>query len=267
MTGDIFDIKRFAIHDGPGIRTTVFFSGCPLDCWWCHNPEGIGKVKSDAMLGMIRKKSPPYVAENNRTIGPDVSVDALIREIERDRVFYQQSGGGVTFSGGEPFEQPIFLFECLKKCKDSDIDTVIDTCGCASWTDIEKTVEFTDLYLYDLKLSDEEDHIKYTGVSKGRIVENLSRLSEAGAQIWVRLPLVPGITDTEANIDSIVEVAVKYGTIKKVCILPYNRFGEDKARRLGIEYRPGRLAAHDPEDIDRIKNRITDAGLDVSVGG
>ncbi|NHZ87227.1 MAG: radical SAM protein, partial [Planctomycetia bacterium] len=165
-TGIIFDIKKYAIHDGPGIRTTVFFKGCTMECQWCHNPESKNFGIEEFVIKDRVKKSTKH-----EIVGYEMTIDEVMEKIEKDRVFYDESNGGVTFSGGEPLVQINFLLELLKVCKKSNIYTVVDTSGEASWKDFEKILNYVDLFLYDLKIIDNELHKKYTGVPNKRVLK------------------------------------------------------------------------------------------------
>ena len=249
-TGTIFDIKKFAIHDGPGVRTTIFLKGCPMDCWWCHNPEG-----GNGDTGQLNDKT--------RT----VSVIEMIQEIEKDRIFYDQSGGGVTFSGGEPLAQPDFLTALLKACRSRGIDTAVDTCGFAPTEDFERVYSLTDMFLYDIKIIDSEMHTKYTGVSNSLVLKNLRFLIEKGSEVQVRIPLIPNVTDTEENLDAIAGVLKDLPGIRSLSLLPYNRFGEDKRRRYNLDDRLGKLPAQSSEEIDAVAQKFGALGFDVKIGG
>ena len=181
MTGNIFNIKKFAIHDGPGIRTTVFFSGCSLNCIWCHNPESISKLSnSECNVEFF---------SINRTY----SVEDLMEIIKEDTIFFDESGGGVTLSGGEPLLQVDFIKEIIESCKKHNISTTIDTCGYVPKNSFQKVYEDTDLFLYDLKLFDNNLHKKYTGVANDLIIENLLFLNSLNCKIVIRIPLIPEI--------------------------------------------------------------------------
>ena len=268
MKGIIFDIKRFAIHDGPGIRTTIFFKGCPLHCAWCHNPEGIessfelmpsprrcaadctecfkvcpnGLAKNDGRIVLQRavrgdalcsRCADACVYDALRLVGKRVSVEDITAEVEKDRIFYEQSGGGVTFSGGEPLLQPVFLSELIDELKTRGFHLALDTSGFAAWEVLERIARKCDLILYDLKIMDDARHRKYTGVSNRLILDNLRRLSSVGKAIWVRIPLVPGVNDDEENMRRTADFLRPLPNIKRVSVLPYHRGGCEKYKNLG----------------------------------
>ena len=265
--GTIFDIKKFAIHDGPGLRTTVFFKGCPLDCWWCHNPESRSpEIQTLAVQGRRTEtgddKPPP-----TEVIGRTVSVAQVMEEIGKDTIFYDESGGGVTLSGGEPMMQPDFAAALLQACKDMGITTTLDTSGFAPAADFKKVDPFVDLFLYDLKLMDDRKHRQYTGVSNGPILDNLIALSERGKTVVIRVPLVPGITDTEDNLDSMIEFLAPLERIRRVSLLPYNKLAEDKCRRFDIASKQGTLPTQTDAELRQIRVRFASCGYDVSIGG
>ena len=224
-SGLITDIQRFSVDDGPGIRTTVFFKGCNLDCVWCHNPE----TKS------------PY--PQNRTIagrtvicGREITPRELVAIISRDAAYYRRSGGGVTFSGGEPLLQHRFLAECLKICRENGINTVVDTAGCVPFDLFEPLLPLVDLFLYDVKLMDEAEYIKYTGISNALILENLRMLINTGANVTVRTLLLPGVNDNTGYFEDFVRFIAGF-SVKSVEVLPYHSFGEHKYTQIGEEYK------------------------------
>jgi pyruvate formate lyase activating enzyme len=267
VTGVIFDLKKYAIHDGPGIRTTVFFKGCPLACWWCHNPEG-RDPRPQAISGSAAKTR-RYVRDPclEGMIGYEVSVGYLLEEIAKDVVFYDRSGGGLTVSGGEPFMQPEFLRALLTASGKQGIGAAVDTSGYVPWETIETVLDFTDLFLYDIKLIDDDLHRKYTGVSNRIILDNLRRLIAAGATVLPRIPLIPGVTDTYENIEAIVSFFSGVDGIREVSVLPYNKIAEDKLRRFEIPSRLGRLAVQDERELERIGHRFEAGGYRVRYGG
>ena len=235
--GLIFDIKRYAIHDGPGIRTTVFFKGCPLSCLWCHNPES-QKITPETILKINRRKCLNLsYSETKKVFGKEVSVDEVMAEVERDIVFYDQSGGGVTFSGGEPLMQFDFLKEMLVACKQKDIHTAVDTSGYVPFERIESIEPEVDLFLYDLKMMDSELHLKYTGSENHLIIKNLKMLDNRGIKTIIRFPIIPGITDTKKNVNEMMEFLKYFENINEIDLLPYHRFAEKKYLRLNLEYK------------------------------
>jgi pyruvate formate lyase activating enzyme len=283
LIGTIFDIKKFAIHDGPGIRTTVFFQGCPMTCWWCHNPEGQSAqpvllyranrcvlcgscVKVCTQDGIeIRPHPDPLSSPKGAPIGRcattdrtrcdvcgecvevcyygarevsgrEMTVAEVMSEIERDVPFYDQSGGGVTFSGGEPLLQSEFLVELLRECKAHQIHTVVDTSGYADWEVIESIRPDVDLFLYDLKLMDDVRHQKYTGVSNELILNNLKRLAFSGEQIAIRIPLIPGINDDVENLRQTAAFIAELPNITGVELMGYHDIAAAKYESLGMAY-------------------------------
>jgi len=224
MTGTVFDIKRFAIHDGPGIRTTVFLKGCPLRCSWCHNPEGqrTGVTELAGRGGPVR-------------VGRMATVEEVVGEVARDTVVFDESEGGVTFSGGEPLAQPEFLAALLDRCGELDIHRAVDTCGHAPTEVLLDVARRADLFLYDIKLLDEAEHRAHTGAGLERIRDNLFALAATGVPVRLRLPLVPGITDTEANLSAIGSLLRSLPRRLPLQLLPYHRAAMDKYPRFGME--------------------------------
>jgi pyruvate formate lyase activating enzyme len=390
VTGTTFDIKKFSIHDGPGIRTTVFFKGCPLRCVWCHNPEG-QKTSAEIMFfpdrctscgtcvsicpnqaaivkdvnhessgihpnqAIIRKDGDYEITgagpgqsvvlkegrnrkggdgpgmntvpanqaitlkagspkmdgvhvgqamlledrgpEGNRgyeihtlrkeciacgacveacprgareVAGKVVASDELIGEIMKDVVFYDSSGGGVTFSGGEPLLQPDFLLALLKECKEREIHTAVDTCGFAKWETLSAIIPYADLILYDLKCMDSDMHFELTGRGNEAILENLRRLSKAKCNVTVRFPLIPGINDNEENITSMGEFLSSLrhgGRLPQVDILPYHKMGLDKYLRLGREYGLPYMTRPEDETVHSVWERLREFGLETRIEG
>jgi pyruvate formate lyase activating enzyme len=231
--GIIFDIKRFAIHDGPGIRTTIFMKGCPLACSWCHNPESIGRE----ICKMPREKRVgTHVFKEMETVGREITVDELMTEVLREKIFMDESGGGVTFSGGEPLYQPEFLLESLKACADAQIHTVVDTSGYASTQVIEKIAPFTNLFLFDLKLIDDKLHRSFTGVSNVLILRNFDWLLEHDSHLRVRIPIIPGVTDSPENLTGIATfLKTRNFPWKDVDLLPFHATAGHKYASLGLK--------------------------------
>jgi len=260
--GIIFDIKKYAIHDGPGIRTTVFLKGCPLNCWWCHNPES----KKVGLETVLLKRSGNN-SEVEKVLGMKVSVEEVMEQILKDVVFYDQSGGGVTFSGGEPMVQVEFLSALLQACKESGINTILDTCGYAYSEEFDRICGLVDLFLYDIKIIDDTEHLKYTGKSNKLILENLKMLSENGEKIEIRIPIVPGITDTEENLEAIVRFLAHLENIYKVCLLPYNKLGEDKLEKFNMVNKLGCLTTKTRDELLSIGKKFKSYGYEVKIGG
>ncbi|WP_206734435.1 glycyl-radical enzyme activating protein [Ancylomarina salipaludis] len=264
MQAIVFDIKRYAVHDGPGIRTSVFFKGCPLRCVWCHNPEsykaGIEPICRSNRLGDIE------VADESQ-IGKVYSLDQLIFEIENDQLFFDESGGGVTFSGGEPLMQIDFLEGILKACKEREIHTALDTTAYAKRDKLDRIIDYVDLFLFDLKHMVDEDHRKHTGVSNQLILDNLVYLSEKGKRIIIRFPMIPGYNDSKSNINLMLDFLNQLPSKPEFHILPYHRTGQDKFRRFGIETTMPDIPSLLEEDTVWVQNVFKAEGYTVKVGG
>ncbi len=300
LSGILFDIRKYSVHDGPGIRTTVFFKGCPLNCWWCHNPEGKAPqieiflrenrcIRCGACLqvcdqGAIYQKNDSFetdrtlctlcgacveecYAEARELVGKRMTVAEVMEEIERDAPFYEQSDGGVTFSGGEPLFQPVFLGALLRACQNRGIHTALDTCGYASWDTFERLRREVNLFLYDLKLIDEARHRQFTGVSNQVILENLRRLSALGHTIFVRFPVIPAINDDERNVQQMVELLLSLPQKHPVDILPYHASAIHKYEGLGVEYRLRETPTPEQERLWSVKESFEKNGLIVRIGG
>ncbi len=267
VKGIIFDLKKYAVHDGPGIRTTVFLKGCPLDCWWCHNPESRERHPQTVRRPVLQDANGRSFQEGEETIGWEVTVAEVLREIEKDVIFYDRSGGGVTFSGGEPLLQIDFLEALLQECKTRDLHTTVDTTGYASWETLERIVPLTDLFLYDLKLLDGKLHRKYTGVSNRLILQNLEKLVQAGAKIIVRVALIPGFTDSPENLLQIARYLKKFPAIRRIDLLPYNPIGEAKYPKFGMELRAGKHKMQSEEQLEALRQLVEQEGFAVRIGG
>ncbi len=265
MTGIIFDIKRYAVHDGPGIRTTVFFKGCSLRCWWCHNPESI----SPEIQNYTRKVTFDGIEmEVEDTVGYHISVEDLLKEILKDAPFYEESGGGVTFSGGEPFVQYAFLKEIAKECKANGIHVTVDTTGHTSKKNLEMVLPYVDLFLYDLKQFDDKKHSEYTGVSNKKILENLLFLKDQKKDIIIRIPVVPGYNDDEENIRATEKfLSGMNGAVKEIHLLPYHNIAEGKYQRFHIQSKMKRMKSLPEEELYPLKERFEKNGYKVKIGG
>jgi len=248
----IFDIEHCSFVDGPGIRTTVFFKGCNLKCAWCHNPEsqdfkpqmmfykdkckGCGKcieVCPSPSECILCGKCELYCPVDARKVcGKKYTVDEIFNEVISDKSFYDTSGGGVTFSGGECMLQIDFLCEILKKCKENGIHTAVDTAGYVPFESFEKVLPYTDLFLYDIKCYDSENHKKYIGVDNSLILENLKKLFKAKAKIWIRIPVISGVNDNTTEMKAIKDYVYSVGLPEKVELLPYHSMGENKYHAL-----------------------------------
>lgn len=284
LRGTIFDIKRFALHDGPGIRTTFFLKGCPLSCPWCHNPEGIAP---DPQLSFLRSRCTACGACVDACTGDAVSLNdgmpltdrtictacgactevcpAGAREVvgrqitarqiadhaALDRVFYEESGGGVTFSGGEPLAQPEFLAAALESCKERGLHTAVDTSCCAPWESIEAARRFTDVFLCDLKHPDSARHEEVTGVANELILENVGRLSESGERIIIRIALIPGFNTDPDTIEASGRFIASLPDVERVDLLNYNELSAGKLDRLGMtsDWSP------DGADVEELRER------------
>lgn len=221
----VFNIQKFSIHDGPGIRTTVFFKGCPLKCRWCHNPEGI-----NYQVETIRTKD-----GKSEMVGKHYTVDELVKEMEKDQIFYEQSGGGVTLSGGEVMSQDMnFITELVQRLKRKGISVVIDTSGVAAFKNFEKILPYVDRFLYDLKFISSPLHKEYTGVPNDLVLENLKKISDAGGTISLRLIQLDGLNNSEREMDQTIQWLKENNIhIDEVNLIPYHEFGSDKYGRLG----------------------------------
>lgn len=262
----IFDIQRNSFVDGPGIRTTVFFKGCNLKCTWCHNPEGQRPEKEilfyrNKCTGCGKCKG--LTAEDNDFIchygakeicGKEYTADEILSEIAKDKRFYLASGGGVTFSGGECMLQVDFLAEILKKCRQNGIHTAVDTAGNVPFESFEKIIPYADMFLYDIKSADDGIHRKYTGVSNKLILENLAKLLELKVCVWVRIPVIPSVNDTEKEMCKIKAFFEQNGYPEKIEFLPYHAMGEYKYEALGRKTEI--FAAPDKENLIKLKNII-----------
>jgi pyruvate formate lyase activating enzyme len=299
MTGRVFNIQRCSVHDGPGIRTTVFFKGCPLSCSWCHNPEGIDDapvlmISADRCLtcGACTEACPveeggaapageawdrssctrcgscveACPADARELAGHDYELQELVDALERDRVFFDASGGGVTFSGGEPLAQSEFLKECLRECRRRGLHTAVDTCGLAVRETLLEVARLSDLVLYDLKHMDPVRHRSETGSDNRLILENLTALSESGADIWIRLPLIPGFNDDAANIEATGDFLGGLPRRHRVFVLPYHGIANSKRSRLDETADQPSLRSPKAEELGAVAEALAEHDFEVIVG-
>jgi pyruvate formate lyase activating enzyme len=312
-TGLIFDIRRFSVHDGPGLRTTVFFKGCPMRCMWCHNPEsqhrrperlfwaerclkcqaciascprgairwdGDRPITEDAICDLSGACAAACYAEARQIAGRAMTAAEVMSELVRDISFYDGTGGqgedgkpasagrgGVTFSGGEPLLQADFLLSLLTACKAIEIHTALDTSGFATWETLDRVRPFVDLFLYDIKLMDPHRHRKFTLVFNTRILENLTRLSQLGHDITVRLPIIPGVNDDLDNLRATGAFVARLGGSGRIDLLPYHNAAMSKYERLHRTYRLPGLHTPSNERLSEIAYLLQGFGLQVNVGG
>ena len=300
-TGCVFDIKRYAIHDGPGIRTTVFLKGCPLRCLWCHNPEswrigpepGLRRARclrcgrcveacpKDAVslgeeefpetdpekCGLCGQCVEACPANAREIVGSKMTAAGVFAEVERDRIFYDQSGGGVTFSGGEPLAQAEFLLAALDLCQQTQIHTALDTTCYVQPDILDAVAERTDLFLCDIKHMDSELHERFTGAPNMLILDNIRRLAEAERQIIIRIPIIPGYNEGSQNIEATAEFAASLPGRTAIDILPYNRGGTEKAKRLAAGIDIVQTETPHEREMSAIARRIAARGLEVRIGG
>lgn len=297
-TANIFNIQKFSVHDGPGIRTTVFFKGCPLKCLWCHNPESqnintqILYDKDKCVLCGTCEKICPKKAikiENNKLTtdescdccgqcviyciqgarqiaGKVYTVDDVMKEVLKDRVFYEKSSGGVTLSGGEPLIHIDFVEELLKKLKDNNIHTAVDTCGAVSFENLKRAAKYTDVFLYDIKLMDDEKHVEFIGMSNKLILENIRKLSEIHNNINLRMPIIEGVNGDEEHIIKTIEF-IEGLNISKVNLLPYHDIAKHKYKKLGKVYEDDRMSKPSDEKMQKFKEMFENKGYKAKIGG
>ena len=300
--GVVFNIQHYAIHDGPGIRTTVFLKGCPLSCFWCQNPEsqdlrpvlffnaekctGCGMCVDECPEGAVqivegrsetdRKQCKGHgkcadicPAEARSLMGRYVTAGEVFKEVNEDVLFYENSGGGFTLSGGDPLAQPDFSISILKLCKDAGIHTAIDTCGFASWETLKTILEYVDLVLFDFKQMDRDQHKKYTGVSNELILENAKKIhQELALPMLARVPLLPGYNDSEENLEQTAAfIAGNLGEGITVHLLPYHRLGETKYERMEAPEKVIPIQPPGDEYMEKVKTIFEAFDLTVKIGG
>ena len=294
----IFDIQRYSINDGPGIRTTVFFKGCPLRCLWCDNPESQYQLPQLFYFESLCTKCHRCVSvcpNEAISVGPDdsvitnrelcnacgtctevcpnnarvntgrlMAVREVIDVINQDALFYRNSDGGMTASGGEACAQPEFLIELFRRCQETGIHTTLDTTGHVKWETLQRILEYTDLVLLDIKHIDPVKHREITGIDNTFILENARKISESGKPMWARFPLIPGCTDSDENIEATGDFVFSLG-LKQIDILPYHRLGTGKYQRLGLEYPLPNAKPYTEKQLDEIRAKLEAKGLEVRV--
>lgn len=298
--GYIFDVRRFSIHDGPGIRTTVFFKGCPLHCLWCHNPEsqlfspelmilsnrciGCGACSAVCPYGAISEVDGVWVtdrkkcvvcgkcgevcyADGRQIVGEQKSADEIMKIIDQDKAFYLESNGGVTFSGGEPLAQPDLLQELLEQCKARGYHTALDTSGNAAWGVIEPLLDKLDLILFDLKLMSSDLHRHYTGAGNELILSNLRELAKRMVSVWIRVPIIPGVTDGEANLSAMAEFLSELKPQTRVFLLPYHHVATTKYANVGHDYKLEPTHIPTEAEMTALDYYFKQAGIPVQHGG
>jgi pyruvate formate lyase activating enzyme len=302
VKGTIFNIQRYSIHDGPGIRTTVFFKGCPLRCLWCQNPEsqtfqqelfynkerctGCGRCLTacpEKAIEIFEGRSRTHrtlckacgacaevCPEEARVLmGKRVSAEEVFEEVKKDAIFYERSGGGVTLSGGEPLAQPEFSIQILSQCKSSGIHTAIETCGHAPWETVERVLKVVDLVLFDLKHMDPMEHRKITGVSNALVLENLKRIyHESHVALAIRIPVIPGFNDTPENMEATVSFILKdLDASVPVHLLPYHRLGDSKREQMECTEPSLGIVPPSDEQVEKLKGFFESQGLNAVTGG
>ncbi len=256
--GRIFDIQRYSIHDGHGIRTIVFLKGCVLRCRWCCNPES-QEYKIQTMM----------VQGKPQTIGRDVTVEEVMQEVEKDRAYYRRSGGGLTLSGGESLCQPQFARDLLRAAKETGITTAMESMACAKWEVIESILPYLDQYLMDIKHINPEKHKEFTGRSNELMLENARKVAASGmTELSIRVPVIPTFNDTPEEIRDIAWFADKLPSVKRIHLLPYHRLGQDKYEGLGREYLMKDILPPTNEHMEMLKRVVTEnSSLICRIGG
>jgi pyruvate formate lyase activating enzyme len=296
-TGIVFDIKRYSLHDGPGIRVSVHLKGCPLSCWWCHNPESqsfnpqilfradrcigcgmcVSACPNGTVSGLFGDESVLCVgcggcsdvcpSEAREICGRRMSVPEIMEAVMKERIFFEQSGGGVTISGGEPLSQGDFTIALLEDCRRNGINTAVDTCGFAEAGALLETVPLTDIFLYDIKHMDPRPHKLYTGVDNEIIKSNMLKLGEAGARINARMPFIPGVNTDEANIRATGEFLSRARGVELLSILPYHAAAGGKHKRWGMEFKLAEAYPPTRNALESAAAIVESYGIRTAIGG
>lgn len=287
-SGLVFNIQRFSLHDGPGLRSTVFMKGCPLHCEWCHNPESQSPEQEFVRLRhrcmecercseeelanpVVTGRGPEDVelcpTGALQAVGETMTPAALVATLLKDRIFFDESQGGVTFSGGEPLLQPAFVIESLRLLQAEGVHTALDTCGFAKWTDLRNAAARASIVLYDLKLMDDVRHMAATGVSNQLILKNLRALSEVHDNIWIRVPVIPGVNDDAENLKATAAFLATLPGIRHVDLLPYHATGEAKFARVGMDYALRGTESPTAERLNSLAAHFRVRGLIANIGG
>ena len=256
VSGRIFDVQKFSVHDGPGIRTIVFFKGCALRCKWCCNPES-QKFEVQTMVQNGKDK----------IIGRDVTVSEVLDIVKKDMPYYKRSGGGLTLSGGEMLCQHEFAYALLRSAKKMAINTAVETTGFAAYETIEKLLPYIDTVLMDIKHIDSAKHKAFTTQSNERILENAIKIAENANKLIIRVPIIPTFNDTEAEISSIANFAASLKNVDEINLLPYHNYGRDKYIGLGREYLMGDVPPPTNEHMEKLKAVAERSGLKCKIGG
>lgn len=275
MTGVVFNIQHFSVHDGPGIRTTVFMKGCPLRCQWCHNPEGLSRQVQvqyfeDQCIdcGTCSKEHSASHAQicpakALKVCGQELDVEAVLTQVLKDRAYYADNGG-ITLSGGECLLQADFASQLLARAKAVGLHTAIDTSGCVAWDAVEKTLAVCDLYLYDIKCIDPALHRAYTGADNRIILENLKKLDACKKEIWIRIPLIPGFNDTPKEMDAIASFVAALTSVTQVTLMPYHTLGASKYKTLGLEYPYDTAKRISQDQLDTFRGIFRNRGIELT---
>lgn len=266
MKGIIFSVKRYAIHDGPGIRVTFFMKGCPLSCQWCHNPEGIS---SEPTIVEQVDRIGDREFRKNETVGKSYEPKDILAILEKERIFMNQSKGGVTFSGGEPMMQFDFLMETLQACKKNGFHTTIDTSGYSTPGNFRKIIPYTDLFLFDIKHLDSLKHKEFTGVPNETILNNYHLIVESETDFMVRIPIVPGFNDDSDHLTRLKDFILgeKYNNLKMINLLPYHKIGSSKYKKFNKPYKMENTEQPSVQRMNEIKELFAGSGVRVKIGG